>query len=122
MKIEQRILIYIGIVAAIIFLSFFWGSPGQSRNMRQARKEIEQLNLLINGDERFANIEFLNPTSNLGKMIFITGTVPDQNSLDVLKVLIQNNISAKYKLVYNVEIKDKPKDPHIKAEPNKIRD
>ena len=106
MKTGKRLLIYVSIIAVIIISSFFWGSPGQSRNMRQARKEISQLKGLLRDDETFSNIKFVQSTANLGRLIGLKGTVANQESFDMLKMLIHENISPKFKIVYSVAIEE----------------
>ena len=105
MKTKERILIYSAIIAAIIISSFFWGSPGQEINMRQAQKEIDKVKDLLKNDERFANIRFLKSTAYLGRIVFVRGTLSDKESLEYLKELIKKNMSSKFEVRFAVEIR-----------------
>jgi hypothetical protein len=111
MKTKERILIYISIIAAIIISSFFWGWPGQEINMRQARKEINKIEELLKNDERFADIKFGISTAALGKIVFVSGTLPDKESLEYLKELVEKNMSSKFEIRFHVEIKTDMKEP-----------
>ena len=106
MKFKKRLLIYSIIIAALIISSFFWGSLGQSKNMKQARDETKKLENLLFADQRFTDIKFGGSTANFGKTIIIKAAVADQNDLEVLKKIVQENISPKFKVMYLVGIED----------------
>jgi hypothetical protein len=116
MKTKERILIYTGIIAAIIISSFFWGWPGQEINMRQAQKEINKVKDLLKNDERFVNIKFLKSTADLGKLVFVRGTLSDKESLEYLKELIKKNMSPKFTVRCIIEIKANTKESSAEAD------
>jgi hypothetical protein len=119
MKTKERILIYTVIIAAIIISSFFWGSPGQEINMRQARKEINKIKDLLKNDERFVNIKLSNSTADLGKVVLVHGTLSDKESLEYLKELVKENMSPKFWIGYAVEIEANTKESPTEADAGK---
>jgi hypothetical protein len=110
MKTKERILIYAVVITAIIISSFLWGWPGQEINWRQAQKETNKIKELLKNDERFANIRFSSSTADLGKIVFVLGTLSDKESLEYLKGLVNKNMSPKFTIRYVVKIKANTKE------------
>jgi len=104
MKTKKWHYIFFVMVAALIISSFFWGSPGQSRNMRQVGEEIQKLKEKLEGDVRFSEVLFLTSTANMGKNLYIDGTVADEACLEELKKLIESDVAVKFSIVYQVEV------------------
>ena len=105
MKCKRRYYIYLGIMAALVFSSFFWGSPGQWWNMRQARREVAKVKAKLKDDARFSGIKFLYSSANMGKNIYVDGVVADQDSLDYLKTLMDQVVSPRFNTIYMVQVK-----------------
>ncbi|MHC4351985.1 MAG: hypothetical protein ACYS0H_04630 [Planctomycetota bacterium] len=101
---KVRLLLYSGIIIAIIISSFFWGSPGQSLNMRQARREFDSVRKELAGDPRFADLRMRQSTADLGRIIQVRGSVPDRASLEHLKSVIKKRMSPKFKVGFSVEV------------------
>jgi hypothetical protein len=72
--------------------------------MRQAKREISSIEEYLEGDIRFSQLTISVGTSNLGKDIFVFGSVPDISSRDHLKLLIERRISPKFRVRYRVDI------------------
>ena len=106
-------MLYLGIFIAIVLSSFFWGAPGQSRNMRQAQRQIVKVKEHLRGDPRFVDIQMLQSTADLGRRILVRGNVPDQSSLEYLKSVMGQQISRKFKVFYYVGINEKSFDPAL---------
>jgi hypothetical protein len=101
---KKRLLLYLGIFAAVVLSSFFWGWPGQELNWRVARKEIDEVNKVLEGDSRFSQLRIRTGTANLGRDIWVMGSVPDQSSVDYLKTLMEQRISQKFNVKYVIQI------------------
>lgn len=72
--------------------------------MRHTRIEIASLKKKLEDDARFTHVNILFSTANFGKSIFVKGTVPDQQSLDYLKTLIDQSISSRFTILYSVQL------------------
>lgn len=89
-----------------IGISGCWGLASvRSRNIRQAQRELDVVKKELGSDTRFSELMFLVSTTNLGDNIVVAGSVPDQASLDYLKLLIKMEISTKFNVRYSVDIK-----------------
>ena len=71
--------------------------------MRQAQREIDSVKKELEGDARFSQLR-IGVRTNLGRDIFVGGSVPDQQSLDYLKSLMKKRISQKFRVRYRVKI------------------
>jgi len=105
---KNRLLLYVGIIIAVVVSSFFWGSPGQSLNMRQARRELNSVEEELTGDPRLADLQMLQSTANLGKWVAVRGRVPDRASLEHLKSVMKRRMSPKFRVIFYVEIGEEP--------------
>lgn len=110
---KSRLLIYAGIIITFIASSFFWGWPGQSLNMRQARRELDSVKEELAGDPRFEDLHMLQSTADLGRWAAIRGRVPDQASLEHLKSVIERRMSPKFKVRYWVKVGEDPAAPEF---------
>ncbi len=114
--IKNRLLLYLGIFIAFIVSSFFWGWPGQLLNMRQGRRELNSVKEELAGDPRFADLQTLQSTANLGKWVAVSGRVPDRASLEHLKSVMKRKISPKFKVGFAVEVGEDPAVPAVDEE------
>jgi len=105
---KNRLLLYLSIIIAVIISSFFWGAPGQSLNLKQARRQIDSVKKELAGDPRFSDLQFLQSTSHLGKRIIVRGSLPDQASLEQLLAVMRQRISPKFEVGYAVDVGDDP--------------
>ena len=110
---KHRLMLYLGIGVTIVLSSFFWGSPGQSWNMRQAHRQIVSVRESLRDDPRFADVKFLQSTADLGRKIIVLGTVPDQASFEYLKSLMNQQISQKFRVGYAVDVNEKAAVPAL---------
>jgi len=105
-NIKKRLILYLGIITAIIMSSFFWGYPGQTMNMRRAGKDIAVVRKKLEGDARFSELKMGMSTADLGRRIWVKGAVPDRESYQHLKALMTENISDRFRVIYYVSIID----------------
>ena len=105
-NIKKRLILYLGILTAIIMSSFFWGLPGQTINMRRASKDLAVVRKKLEGDARFSELKMGVSTADLGRRIWVHGTVPDRESRQHLKALMIENISDRFRVFYYVSIRD----------------
>lgn len=113
---KHRLILYSGICITIVLSSFYWGAPGQSRNMRQARRQIDSVKEHLKDDPRFADLKFLQSTADLGRKIIVLGTVPDQASFEHLKSVMHQRISQKFRVGLGVEVKEEAAVPLLDTE------
>jgi len=107
-EIKKRLIFYPCLFTVIGVSAYLWGpAPVQSRNMRQARREIGLVKKELESDTRFPQLMIGVNTSNLGKDIIVRGDIPDKQSFEYLKSLIEKKISSKYEVRYFLKI---PKD------------
>ena len=100
LKFPIRLLIYLVIFAGVVFSSFYWGSPGQKKNMNQANQEIQALQKELSANPRFAEVKISSSTRNLGRDILVQGNIPDRKALNDLKSLLSRSISPKFQIFY----------------------
>lgn len=99
-------MLYLAIFAGVIMSSFFWGWPGQEINMRRANKELAIVRKKLESDPRFSNLKIGVSTADLGKRILVHGTIPDNESLQVLKALMSRNISHRFRVIYQISLEN----------------
>ena len=73
--------------------------------MRQVRGEIRELKEILGDDVRFSEVKFLVSTANMGKNLYVDGTVADDETLADLRDLIEGEVAGKFSVVYWVKIK-----------------
>ncbi|MDT8303447.1 MAG: hypothetical protein RQ760_18350 [Sedimentisphaerales bacterium] len=105
-EIKKRLIFYPFLFTVIGISTYWWPGPVQWRNMRQARREIDSVKKELEGDARFSPIMIGVGTVNLGRDIYVRGDIPDQQSLEYLKSLIEKKISPKYRVRYIVKIQE----------------
>jgi len=115
-EIKKRLIFYPCLFAVIGISAYLWGPyPVQSRNMRQAWREIDSVKKELEGDARFSTIMIGVGTANLGKDIYVRGDIPDQQSLEHLKSLMKKRISPKFRVRYFLKI---PEDSNKSVQPS----
>ncbi|MCP4263248.1 MAG: hypothetical protein GY774_37930 [Planctomycetes bacterium] len=106
-EIKKRLIFYPCLFTVIGVSAYLWGPVlVQSRNMRQARQEIESVKKELETDTRFSQLTTSAQTINLGRDIIVRGSVPNRQSLDYLKLLMEKKISSKYRIRYFVKIQE----------------
>jgi hypothetical protein len=106
-EIKKRLIFYPCLFTVIGVSAYLWGPAFvQSRNMRQARREIDSVKKELETDTRFSQLKIGVGTANLGRDIYVRGDIPDKHSLEYLKSLMEKRISSKYKVRYFVGIKE----------------
>ncbi len=104
-NILKRIFLYLGLFAFIGLSSFFWGWPGQALRGRQPRREIAAVWKRLEDDARFAEVNIRVGTANQ-RTIYVTGRVPDRTSLEHLKTVMEQEISAQYSVIFTPKVLD----------------
>ena len=105
MTIPKRVLLYLGLFVVIVVSSFFWGWPGQALRARRPRQEIAAVWRRLGDDARFAEVNIRVDTADQ-RTIYVTGSVPDQNSLEHLKTIMDQEISAQYSVIITPGVLD----------------
>ncbi|MBN1806986.1 MAG: hypothetical protein JW837_17190 [Sedimentisphaerales bacterium] len=104
-EIKKRLIFYPCLFTVIGVSAYLWGPAlVQSRNMRQARQEIELVKKELETDTRFSQLKFGVGTANLGRDIYVWCDFPDKQSLEYLKALMKKIISQKFSVSYFVNI------------------
>jgi hypothetical protein len=101
---KKRLLLYLCIFSAVILSSFLWGWPGQELNWRTSRKEIKNVKTELEGDPRFSNLKIMTGTTNLGRDIWVIGSVPDEAGVEYLKMVMKQKISPKFNVIYKIRV------------------
>jgi len=75
-------------------------------NMRRASRELAAVRRKLEGDTRFSELRMGVSTADLGRRIWVYGTVPDRESHKHLEALMTENISGRFTVFYYVLIGD----------------
>jgi hypothetical protein len=112
-ELKKRLIFYLCLFIVIGVPVYLWGpGPVQSRNMKQAKKEIAAVKKELSTDPRFSELMFLQSTADLGKIVMVKGDVPDKSSLTDLKSLMEKEISEKFTIRYFVSVQGDSVEPN----------
>ena len=102
----KKVLFFCLCLLITISVSACWGMAWvRSGNIRQAQRELDVVKKELGSDTRFSELMFFVSTTRLGDDIVVAGSIPDQASLDYLKLLIKMEISPKFNVRYSVDIR-----------------
>jgi len=105
-EIKKRLIFYPCLFTVIGISTYWWPGPVQSRNIRQAQREIDLVKKELEGDTRFSQLTMGVGTANLGRDIYVRGSVPDKQGSEYLKSLMEKRISSKFRVRYFVRIQE----------------
>ncbi len=112
-ELKKRYIYYICFFIVIGMLTYMLSpAPEPTKNMREAQGEIDSIEKVIEFDSRFSELNVSPSAGGSGTDIWITGRVPDKESIDYLKSIIEKRISEKFNLQYHIQIKENPEDPN----------
>jgi hypothetical protein len=119
-EIKKRLIFYSCLFTVIGISTYWWPGPVQSRNMRQAGREIESVKKELETDTRFSQLKIGLSTADLGRNIYVRGNIPNQHSLEYLESLMKKRISPKFRIKYFLRIPEESnksvQSPEEKAE------
>ena len=99
-KISIRRIVWLVVIILAIYAFTFSPAAIQSRNMKQAEKEIAILKKELEKDARFDDVKFARSTAMLGKHILVIHSCDNEKELFDLKNMVKNHFDAKYHIVY----------------------
>ena len=112
-ELQKRYIFYIFFFIVIGSLTYLLSpAPAPTKNMRQAQGEIDTIEEVIEFDSRFSELKVSPSAGGSGTDIWITGRVPDKESMDYLKNIVEKRISEKFNLQYHIQIEQNPEDPN----------
>ena len=105
---KTRVAVWLLAILIILVFAFFGPSSiVQNRNM----KKTLNLRETIRANQVFKDITVKRTTANLGRQVFIVGTVKNQDDLTKLKKTVKEHLPPKFLVVYSVELEDSSNPP-----------
>jgi hypothetical protein len=103
---RTRAIVWVSVIVFAIFV--FTISPGaiQTRNMRLAKEQTNNVQSILQKDPAYENIRFRRSTALLGKQILVTGSVKTEQDLLNLKLIIDRNISHKFVINFAISVEE----------------
>jgi hypothetical protein len=105
---KTRVVVWLLAILIILVFAFFGPSSiVQNKNMNKVLNFSE----ILTSNEAFKDVKVMGTTANLGRQVFIVGTVKKQDDLTKLKNLVKENLPPKFHVVYSVELEDSSNTP-----------
>ena len=99
---KTRVIVWLLAILIILVFAFFGPSSiVQNKNMNK----VLNFSKTLTSNEAFKDVKVMRTTANLGRRVFIVGTVKKQDDLIKLKNLVKEHL-PKFLVVYSVELED----------------